>query len=417
MKKTISIGLAVLLAGLMMFPAAFAQDARTPTALCESAVPAAVEPETRSYTQPEPVLEPNVDYHAIFCTEAGAVYIDLLEESAPETVNNFIFLTQNNYYNNTTFHRVIADFMVQGGDPTATGTGSPGYQFGDEFVGYWTFDVAGLLAMANAGPGTNGSQFFITTVPTPHLDFLHTIFGVVVDGQSNVEGIRLRDPASDSTPGTLLQTVVIVTDPASVQTDYVTPEAATEDEVAAALASIGELLPEGLLAIDEAASGLLDIDQVVAAAPESVQVALRDTLTANHHQYRATNTVMNPSCDVESVEFISASYTLDAFDTREDAAAVLASGILGQVAEAQGLTAIPSENLSAPYYYTLEVTECETQVLHTVTHWQRGRFVITASVDLSASDLWAIADRILSEFVGLRIYEPMLTDVFRRELH
>ncbi|MCB9453917.1 MAG: peptidylprolyl isomerase [Anaerolineaceae bacterium] len=400
----------------MIVPVASAQDAQTPAAICESAVATAVEPETRTFTQAEQVLEPNVDYHAILCTEVGPVYVDLLEESAPETVNNFVFLAQNNYYNNTTFHRVIADFMAQGGDPTGTGTGGPGYQFDDEFVGYWTFDRPGLLAMANAGAGTNGSQFFITTVPTPHLDFLHTIFGVVLDGQQNVEAIRLRDPQTDTESGTLLQTVVIVTDPSTVQTDTTAPEAATAEDVALALAGIQDLLPADLLAVDEANSGVLDIDQVVAAAPESVQTDLNDTLSAHGFEYRATNTVVNSACNLENVIFTAISYTLDAFPTREDAAAALASGIYGQVAEAQGLTANDSPNLDFPYY-TAEITGCDAPALRTETHWQRGRFVVTAAVDLSATDLRDSADLVLSVYVGLRIYEPVLADIFRSELH
>src|SRR5688572_14124487 len=120
------------------------------------------------------------------CTDAGAIYIDLLEDFAPATVNNFVFLAQNNYYDNTIFHRVLEDFMAQGGDPTGTGSGGPGYQFRDEFAPFLTFDRPYLLAMANAGAGTNGSQFFITTAETPHLDFRHTIFGDVLEGQENV---------------------------------------------------------------------------------------------------------------------------------------------------------------------------------------------------------------------------------------
>ncbi len=124
------------------------------------------EPATRSFDGPEQVLESGVDYRAIFCTQAGPVYVDLFEDYAPQTVNNFVFLAQNGYYNNTTFHRVIEDFMAQGGDPTGTGSGGPGYQFGDETPGFLVFDRPGLLAMANAGPGTNGSQFFLTTAVT-----------------------------------------------------------------------------------------------------------------------------------------------------------------------------------------------------------------------------------------------------------
>ncbi|MEL6527834.1 MAG: peptidylprolyl isomerase, partial [Chloroflexota bacterium] len=143
--------------------------AGTPTEICEASTPAE-EPVSRDYAQPEQVLEVGVDYRAVFCTSAGAIYIDLLEAYTPETVNNFVFLADEGYYNNTIFHRVIEDFMAQAGDPTGTGTGGPGYQFADEIIGFLAFDRPGLLAMANAGPGTNGSQFFITTAETPWLN-------------------------------------------------------------------------------------------------------------------------------------------------------------------------------------------------------------------------------------------------------
>ena len=104
----------------------------------------------------------------------------LLPEVAPMTVTNFVHLSRRGYYDGLKFHRVIADFMIQGGDPTGTGAGGPGYQFGDEFKQEVVFDVPGKLAMANAGPGTNGSQFFITHVPTDWLNYKHTIFGEVV---------------------------------------------------------------------------------------------------------------------------------------------------------------------------------------------------------------------------------------------
>src|SRR5690606_7480411 len=127
---------------------------------------------------------------------------------------SFVFLSQNGYYNNTTFHRVIQDFMAQGGDPTAQGAGGPGYRFPDEFVGFLNFDRPGLLAMANTGqPVTNGSQFFITTSLPDYLNFRHTIFGEVLEGQDVVENIALRDPETATEPGTSLDTVVIVTDP------------------------------------------------------------------------------------------------------------------------------------------------------------------------------------------------------------
>ena len=105
------------------------------------------------------------------------------------TVNNFVFLARDGFYNNVIFHRVIPGFMIQGGDPNGTGTGGPGYQFQDEFDSSLVFDRTGILAMANAGPGTNGSQFFITVAPTPHLNGAHTIFGEVTGGQDVVDTI------------------------------------------------------------------------------------------------------------------------------------------------------------------------------------------------------------------------------------
>lgn len=117
---------------------------------------------------------------AIIKTNKGEIYLNLFSEAAPVTVLNFINLANRGYYNNTIFHRVIENFMAQGGDPTGTGMGGPGYSFGDEVYNGYLFDKPGYLAMANAGPNTNGSQFFITTVITEWLNNNHTIFGEVV---------------------------------------------------------------------------------------------------------------------------------------------------------------------------------------------------------------------------------------------
>lgn len=122
----------------------------------------------------------NIVLNAKIKTSKGDINLKLIPEAAPMTVTNFVYLAKRGYYDGLIFHRVIADFMIQGGDPTGTGTGGPGYQFGDEFVEELTFNVPGKLAMANAGPGTNGSQFFITHVPTEWLNYKHTIFGEVV---------------------------------------------------------------------------------------------------------------------------------------------------------------------------------------------------------------------------------------------
>lgn len=126
-------------------------------------------------------------------TSAGTIVVELFPEIAPKTVENFIGLAKKNYYDNTVFHRVIKGFMIQGGDPTASGRGGVslwGAPFGDEFAPNIVFDRPGILAMANAGPNTNGSQFFITTVPTPWLNGRHTIFGEVVEGMDVVRKIE-----------------------------------------------------------------------------------------------------------------------------------------------------------------------------------------------------------------------------------
>ena len=144
-------------------------------------------PDGRTYKQyalaPLMTIDPNATYRALIRTNKGDITLELFASEAPETVNNFVFLAREGYYDGIIFHRVIPNFMIQGGDPTATGGGGPGYEFGDEFVSSLVFDRAGFLAMANRGAATNGSQFFITVVPTPQLNNKHTIFGEVVEGQ------------------------------------------------------------------------------------------------------------------------------------------------------------------------------------------------------------------------------------------
>ena len=116
---------------------------------------------------------------AVLETSKGTIRLDLFADKTPKTVANFVNLAQRGYYNGLNFHRVIPNFMIQGGCPLGTGTGGPGYQFADEFIPELRHDAPGKFSMANAGPGTNGSQFFITHVPTPHLDDAHTVFGAV----------------------------------------------------------------------------------------------------------------------------------------------------------------------------------------------------------------------------------------------
>jgi len=133
------------------------------------------------------------DLVAVFNTAKGDIRVELFPAEAPITVANFVNLSTRGYYNGLKFHRVIANFMVQGGDPTGTGMGGPGYNFGDEFSPLRRHDSAGVLSMANSGPGTNGSQFFITHGPTPHLDGKHSVFGKVSSGQEVVDAIAQND--------------------------------------------------------------------------------------------------------------------------------------------------------------------------------------------------------------------------------
>jgi cyclophilin family peptidyl-prolyl cis-trans isomerase len=157
------------------------------------------------YTAPPPlVIDPEKVYIATFETEHGEVVIELFADRVPNTVNNFVFLAREGFYDGTTFHRVLQDFMAQAGDPTGTGGGGPGYTFADEFHPDLRHDVPGRLSMANSGPGTNGSQFFITFAPTPWLNGGHTVFGQVVEGFEVLEQVKLRDPQNPAdleTPG------------------------------------------------------------------------------------------------------------------------------------------------------------------------------------------------------------------------
>ena len=156
------------------------------------------------------VIDPAKKYTANLTTSKGKVVIELYADKVPNTVNNFVFLAREGFYNDTTFHRVIKDFMVQGGDPTGTGRGGPGYRFADEFHPTLKHSGPGILSMANAGPGTNGSQFFITHVETSWLDNKHTVFGKVIKGMDVVNAIPERDPMRARDPGEKLISVEIV---------------------------------------------------------------------------------------------------------------------------------------------------------------------------------------------------------------
>ena len=138
-------------------------------------------------------IDPKKQYTATLETNRGIIVLKLHAAQAPRTVNNFVCLAEDHFYDGTSFHRVIKDFMIQGGDPTGTGRGGPGYTFKDEFDPGLKHDKPGVLSMANAGPNTNGSQFFITHVPTPWLDGKHSVFGQVIQGQEVVNAIEQGD--------------------------------------------------------------------------------------------------------------------------------------------------------------------------------------------------------------------------------
>ncbi|RPI93595.1 MAG: peptidylprolyl isomerase [Chloroflexi bacterium] len=167
-------------------------------------------PVAEQYSEPPLNIDAAKQYFAnVTLAKGGEFVIQLYADKAPKTVNSFVFLACKGYFDGVTFHRVLEGFMAQGGDPTGTGMGGPGYQFEDEFSDL-TFDKPGLLAMANSGPGTNGSQFFITYAPTPHLDGRHTIFGQVIEGMDVVNAITRRDPEqSPAFEGDAIETIAI----------------------------------------------------------------------------------------------------------------------------------------------------------------------------------------------------------------
>ena len=160
-------------------------------------------------TPPAMQIDPKKKYKARMETDKGTMVIELYADKTPKTVNNFVFLAREGYYDGIIFHRVIDNFMVQGGDPTGTGAGGPGYKFADEFDKSLKHDKTGVLSMANAGPGTNGSQFFITHGPTPWLDGKHSVFGQVVEGLDVLMSIPARDPGNRNAPAIKMTRVTI----------------------------------------------------------------------------------------------------------------------------------------------------------------------------------------------------------------
>lgn len=165
----------------------------------------------QKYSTPPPMtLKPGQRYQARLETEKGDILVDLHADRAPTTVNNFVFLAREGFYDGVIFHRVIANFMAQSGDPTGTGTGGPGYRFQDEIDQTLRHSGPGVLSMANAGPNTNGSQFFLTHVATPWLDGKHSVFGQVVEGMDVLLSIPPRDPSERHAPAVAIRHIEIL---------------------------------------------------------------------------------------------------------------------------------------------------------------------------------------------------------------
>jgi len=158
------------------------------------------------------IINPQKTYTANIETDKGLIVLGLFADKVPKTVNNFVFLAKEGFYDGTIFHRVITDFMAQGGDPTGTGRGGPGYIFNDEFHPKLRHDKPGVLSMANSGPNTNGSQFFITHIPTPWLDGKHSVFGQVIKGLDVLFSIPARDPSYVNAPAVKIISITIEED-------------------------------------------------------------------------------------------------------------------------------------------------------------------------------------------------------------
>lgn len=154
-------------------------------------------------------IEPGKDYRAVLDTSKGRLIVDLFADDAPMTVNSFAYLLRHHYYDGIKFHRVIDGFMAQAGDPTGTGSGGPGYDFEDEFGSDHRHDGKGVLSMANRGPGTNGSQFFITFTATPHLNGKHTVFGRIVEGLDVLDRLTRIQPGYPGTPDVIEKAFLI----------------------------------------------------------------------------------------------------------------------------------------------------------------------------------------------------------------
>ncbi|MBK9122664.1 MAG: peptidylprolyl isomerase [Chloroflexi bacterium] len=395
---------------------AIVTSAGTPAELCDSYE--APERAAEQFTTAEDVLEPGVDYRAVFCTDAGAIYIDLLEDLTPLTVNSFVFLAYNDFYNGTIFHRVIADFMAQGGDPTGTGAGGPGYQFADEPVPFLFFDRPGWLAMANAGPGTNGSQFFITTATAQHLDYQHTIFGEVLEGQDNVDSILLRDPEAGG-DATTLNAVLIVKDPTLVESTYAVPEPLTSEAIATALgsdsviaaaASLFGNFPAQEVAVTSDSQPVADVAAALPAAARGALVELAELYEIST-VFRSEMAAVN--CSLDIIPFVSIGYTLYETPDAETAAAALEDPALTTLGIANGQTQVAGFAYGSPVYVG-ETSGCDATATAGRVFYTRGRYIVEAETVLPADSPYT-PDLIIGRLSSI-IFDRALSDVMRSDI-
>ena len=395
-----------LLVGLASF-SALAQSAHAPADLCAAAVPAA-EPTTRVFPAPEHVLQEGVDYRAIFCTSAGPIYVDLFETVTPETVNNFIFLASNGYYNNTNLSGRAEGLQLAGGDPTGTGTGGPGYQFSSEIAGFLMFDRPGILAMWTSEWDINGSQFFITTSEIPLFDYDFSIFGEVLFGQAYAKTMAYHDSV---TPGDVLNTVLIISDPSEVEVDVPPLESATTAELRAALDRENRALSASMGQVDSDVTGVFDLDATIEQLSDSVQASARTMFEGGGFEMRVRSSI--DSCNSNPPGLGKLGYTLDAYADAGSAAAAIASGVYDAALNGEGFTARNVEGWSQPLY-TRSTTSCDQPMIEGATIYQRGRYVVEVRASVIDEQPLEL-DGWITGFVARR-YERAFADVLRREL-
>lgn len=383
-KTRLALLLMLVVSLVAVWPSA-AQDSlrTTPNQLCETAQPNIVTPETRRFNQAEQVLEEGIDYRAIFCTEKGAIYVDLFEQYTPITVNNFVFLAESGYYNNSIFHRVIAGFMAQAGDPVGNpaGTGGPGYQFEDEVRPFLGMSNAGWLAMANAGAGTNGSQFFLTRDATTWLHGKHTVFGKVLEGQDVIDSLTNVEGTGQ---GDALHTILIVTDPSLVESSF-------EAEAIPSAADVQGII-EGFFEGDDTLQQVdgyayTDIESAVGAFEGAATTTLQRLYETHGFQFDAGGFWVAAQC-AENPVLQGLGFSLIDWGTASNAADFLSDVGLDEFLTANGFSAQSgvSDDFEVAGYpdgliYEAPISEiCDSPSTRYLLIWNQERFTLTIDI-------------------------------------